>query len=562
MKQKLGFIILAILPLILSCNTNNAVKMVGALPIILPPAQITSSADGGQAVSQVNQAKDLAYNSTVILKSLGDLGLKILTAGPAPSGTPTTVSCTDYGMFSYTGTASNMTLTFNLCRMNGFQFDGTYILQGTAPSFTVTLGSSSSAFRIVDFNDSSYSAITGTMILEGLRFTMAGASTASGEQFTLTTSGKISSFDYVLLREFTVTLTNLASNYTSTIDPATNDKATTVLTNGSVTQNWVVGGMSLTYTDLLISKVELFSATTPTGPVYSSSDTTVNGTTAFSIVSGVSGIMSVTTSAAAPIHHNYSTGLTSAGTMTVSAVGAAVAAFNAPGDIDVAVSPDAPVTFTSEYFLNHAVKFFSMEQVLPAYQGKLGTAPTAAASGTTWPATMTVTALSSAPTKTDLNCYTDVHVNYYSPADYAIAPPVITWYIDYHVSDSCVPPSGIPFEQALNITTPDNSCDVGLDINASATDITSGGVEHYTASTMPDGYYVISINNWNCQTTVSNSASIIIGDYLFGPYNCTYSSVSADGTDPGAWCRIADLRMTGGSVDVLAPDSTIVPWHP
>jgi hypothetical protein len=171
---------------------------------------------------------------------------------------------------------------------------------------------------------------------------------------------------------------------------------------------------------------------------------------------------------------------------------------------------------------------------------------------------MTVTGLSSAPTSSDLGCYTDVHVNYY-----AVPPTPMTWYIDYHVSGGCTNPPGIPFQQALNITSPDTTCDVGLDINGADHDITSGGVEHYTASAMPAGYYVVSINNYDCDPTkISNMASIIIGDYLFGPYNCTYTASDTDGPTPGAWCRLADIRMNvDGSANVLAPDATINPWH-
>jgi hypothetical protein len=104
---------------------------------------------------------------------------------------------------------------------------------------------------------------------------------------------------------------------------------------------------------------------------------------------------------------------------------------------------------------------------------------------------------------------------------------------------------------------------MGLDINGADQDITSGGVEHFLAASMPMGYYILSINNYSCATTVENTATVMIGDYLFGPYTCTYTTSDGDGSASGAWCRLADIRVNAdGTIDVLAPNTTLNPWHP
>jgi hypothetical protein len=87
-------------------------------------------------------------------------------------------------------------------------------------------------------------------------------------------------------------------------------------------------------------------------------------------------------------------------------------------------------------------------------------------------------------------------------------------------------------------------------------------VEHFLAAKLPVGYYILSINNYSCATNVTNDATVLVGDYLFGPYACAYGDSDGDGSSPGAWCRIIDMRVNAsGSIDVLAPNATLTPWH-
>ena len=547
--------LIAVAVMVYACKAPT-VQPPAALP---PPAPITitTSYQGAQVVSEVNQAKELAYNSTIILKSLAAFGNDVIVSDPTITLTAA-VPCPDYGSYTYTGSVDgsgnyHLTLTFSICRANGLQFDGASTYQGTPANALVAL----SSIRVVRFNNANYSAITGTLSLGGLSFSMNSFTNGTDESYDIrVSSGTYAAFDYVMLGQFSLQMIGLNVSYVSSTDPATFNKTSSLLVNGLIRESWSGGFLLLTYSGFSVSKNEYYSAGPPAG--YSASDTIISGTVTISLTPGSygpSGIVSIATPTT-PIHHDYSTGMTTAGEITVTGTGTATATFNAGGDIDVAVSGGTPISFNREYFVNNMVNIFGMEQTLPQLQGPTGIAPTANAAGSSWPATMTVTALSLGP---DLGCFTDVHVNYYNPTDMLV--PTETTYVDYHVHESCTSPAGIPFMQMIDIDH-NGSCDFGLDIAAAQTDITSGGVEHFTATTVPEGYYVVSINNWGCPTTISNMASIIVGDYMFGTYNCTYTTASADGTTPGAWCRLADVRVNpDGTVDVVTPSPAFNPWH-
>jgi hypothetical protein len=245
--------------------------------------------------------------------------------------------------------------------------------------------------------------------------------------------------------------------------------------------------------------------------------------------------------------------MTTQGTLATNAT--ATIQYGAANTIDVSVAGSAPVNFAKEFMLLRSYDFYAMEQQLPIVSGTTGTAAGSI---------MSISALSTGPTPGDLNCYTDVHVSYFNTTSPVPATP-IAWYVHWASGlTSCVQQPGISFQEATSSTgVPTDPCDVGLDINGAATDITSGGVEHFLAANLPTGYYILSINNYSCATTVGNTATVMIGDYLFGPYTCTYSTSDGDGNSPGAWCRLTDVRVNAnGTIDVLAPDGLLNPWHP
>jgi hypothetical protein len=181
----------------------------------------------------------------------------------SPTVTPSaTVACPDYGSYDYSGSVNasgtySLSLTFSLCRMDGYQYDGTYTLTGTPANMNITLGSTSSAFRAVQFNANNYSAIIGTLSMPGMRYSMAGSSSGSSESYTIKPTGVITAFDYIMLGEFTVGLTGLTVDYSSSIDAVTRNRTTSLIVNGKDAK----AGRRLACSDLcelLVSKLGSF----------------------------------------------------------------------------------------------------------------------------------------------------------------------------------------------------------------------------------------------------------------------------------------------------------------
>ncbi len=466
----------------------------------------------------------------------------------------TPMPCKDYGAYTYTGTVDgngqySLELTYALCREEGFQYDGKLTATGTATDLFVALGGTSTSFRLIDYDSDSYRAITGILTLAGLSYSMTSSSGSTGSYF-IKPSGSISTFDYVTLGAYTVQFSNIQYDYT--IGTASTTRTTDVLVNGSMRQAWTGGSASILLTGFEVYRVEQGS-----GGSFTSGDTAISGTAQYdfgSPTTGLEGVLTVATQN--PIHTNYGNSATTTGTIVLTGTGTATAQYNANSTIDITATGMAAVAFAGQYHLNAVVGIYGFEQATPTVMGTTGTVSPLKATGSVWNATMTVTALSSG---SNLDCYTDVHVNYYDPLDLA----TIAWYVDWHIDlvNGCSKPGGIPFEEARDVNG-NSTCDAGLDINGADVDRTSGGVEHFTATDLPEGYYVVSINNWSCGTDTTNQATIIIGDYLFGTYSCTYTSSDGEGTTPGAWCRLADIRVNAdGTADVLAPDAAFTPWH-
>ena len=75
---------------------------------------------------------------------------------------------------------------------------------------------------------------------------------------------------------------------------------------------------------------------------------------------------------------------------------------------------------------------------------------------------------------------------------------------------------------------------------------------------------MISVDNFSLHGDAAAELylSLNIGDSVVGPYTSTLSVNDAETKLPAAWSRVADLRANSdGSIDVLAPDLTLNPWH-
>jgi hypothetical protein len=515
----------------------------GAIPVT--PAVITSSAEGADAASMALQSKELVVTSTNIFKDLGFISQSQMLSAATSTGTGT---CADYGTYDYTNIYNNASgkytviLTFNLCRQNDFQYDGLYMASGKSDLFTGKL----LGLKILNFQNN-YTTLIGSLVGYSVSYIMQGAGIASNATYTITTNGGMQAFDYYTLGQHTMTFGNLVTNYNVSTNNATNIQTTSLTANGIYSVQWTTKKTKLTYSDFKIDIQHQLSN--------NSKDISMAGRIAVDITpdSGIEGVFDIATttpvrSVAMPFPPK-----TTQGAFTIN--NTATALYGASDTIGVTAPGDAGLNFAKEFMLMKQPAFYAMEQQLPIVVGQSGQA-----SGNI----MSISALSTGVTSTDLNCYTDVHVNYYTQTS-PTAADTILWYVDWHQDlSTCATQTSIPFQQGTSSTgVATDPCDVGLDINGASTDITSGGVEHFLAADLPSGYYVLSINNYSCATTVTNVATVLVGDYLFGPYSCSYTNDDIEGQDPGAWCRLADMRVNPDrTITVLTPNVLLSPWHP
>lgn len=554
MKERYAFVVsICIMALFLlnNCEGNNSSGLITQSTTTQgadqgTPAVITTSGDGAAAASTVLQSKELVVASTNIFRDLGLIARSYMASAVTGTGTGT---CADYGTYNYNTTyistsgKYSILLTFNLCRQNGFQYDGNYMASGTSDLFTGRLV----GLKILNFQND-YTTLISSLTGVSLSYTMQGSGIASNATYTFTANGGLQAFDYYSLGQHTMNMNKLVTNYSVDTNNATNIQTTSLTANGTYSVKWTTNKTTLTYSDFKIDiQKQLANAT---------EDISMAGRVAadYTLSSDFGGIFDVATttpirSVVAPYPPK-----TTQGSFTIN--NAATARYGTTDTVAVSVPGDAPVSYAKEFMLMKKSDFYAMEQQLPIVSGQTGTA-----SGNI----MSISALSTGSTSTDLDCYTDVHVNYYSKTG-PTASDALLWYVDWHTSlSSCVTSTSIPFQQGTSSTgVSTDHCDVGLDINGAATDITSGGVEHFLAANLPAGYYVLSINNYSCATTVTNAATLLIGDYLFGPYHCSYTrSDGESGHVLGAWCRLIDIRVNvDKTVDVMTPDLSLAPWHP
>lgn len=513
----------------------------GGIPVITQtPVSITTSTEGASAASLILQSKELVMTSTNLFKNLGFIAQSQMVTAASGTGSGT---CADYGTYTYDRTYSGgayvVIYTFKLCRENDFQYDGSLVASGTQALFTGQMA----GLNILNFKNN-YTTLIGSLV-SSASFKMAGTGNAANGTYTITMNGSMAAFDYYTLGQHSMSFTALVSGFSVTTDGVTNIRSMDLTANGKYSVQRIKRE-TITY--------QSFNVNTQANLVTNVEDVSISGRLIADSTpnSGLEGVLDVTTITPIRTVLVPYPPTTTQGTIVTN--GSATAQYGAVNTILVSVGTDTPQSFAKEFMLMKQSDFYAMEQQLPIVSGTTGTA-----SGSI----MSISALSTAPTASALNCFTDVHVSYFLST--APTTTIPKWYVHWNSGlSTCVPQASIPYQEATSSTgIVTDPCDVGLDINGAATDITSGGVEHFLAAAMPTGYYVLSIDNWSCATTVANDATILVGDYLFGPFHCSYTLADKDGSAPGAWCRLADIRVNaGGVIDVLPPDGAIPPWHP
>jgi hypothetical protein len=211
-------------------------------------------------------------------------------------------------------------------------------------------------------------------------------------------------------------------------------------------------------------------------------------------------------------------------------------------------------TYGSQYELGQECPLATLDEPAPISSGLAGTASTANAVTTitlTWDGPGGVS-------RSDM----DLHMNYYATSAPTATTPGI-WFIDYHSGGACINPAGLDFGSDRVDVDSDGVCDIGLDYETTL----GYGPEHITATRLPAGYYVISVNDFSSgDATVTVTVSIQIGGSMFGPFTHAFTAADVtadeDGVNTNAWFAVADLVVDGaGNVTVKAHDAALELWH-
>ena len=205
---------------LLNCsNGNNSSGLGGTTGTVATeqaPTAITTSADGAAAAALVLQSKELVVTSTTLFKNIGFITQAQMVSAATVSGSG---SCSDYGTYDYNSiyntTSGNYTvlIVFNLCRENGFQYDGGYSAYGKYLQFTGRLG----GLKIMNFKNN-YTTLIGSLVGISLSFKMEGAGDSANAMYTIMSNGSMQAFDYYSLGQHSMTFSNLKTNYNIGID--------------------------------------------------------------------------------------------------------------------------------------------------------------------------------------------------------------------------------------------------------------------------------------------------------------------------------------------------------
>lgn len=505
-------------------------------------------------------------------------------------GTP--VACNDGGTvtsdFTYDPADSSFSLnmTYNDCleygeRLNGpMKISGVYSATGNE-TFTITMGDGNLTIESTDFKAEQFMDTTYTTLyayyLADMSVSGSGEESTGNYSFTMTANGKEKYSDYTEVYNMTFSNLKFVSTF---VAPATTTGAFsgTDTVNGGFTESWTgtsgTESVSTTFTSFVIAW------SVPAGAAYYefSADGTVATDFTPDAYCGIEGTWVIDTTTPIQIDNN---GVPLQGVMVINSN--TTIKFDDPdgsGKVTVTVTGGTPTTYNSINELEATCKMADFEADTTASTTVTSTTQNQTVTGT--PSSMVITAKSTFPTSSasSLDCYTDLHVNFYKAASYTTAPTSTTagtWYVDWHIgligvdattgkndsSKLCTSPTdgSVNYWEALDLNG-DGVCDVGLDIEGGMTDDTDNGIEHFIAKTLPAGYYVVSVNNYSCATDVQSAVSIQVGNSLFEGYNGTYSLVSAEGATDGAWYRVTDIRVNDdGTVNLLAPDANLKPWH-
>ncbi len=506
---------------------------------------------------------------------------KAKTMNAMKSATTTTIpmsfiDCSDGGSIDFDGSIDTGTgvITLNLnadsCRESGSVLTGLMSITGSTDAsgaFNVTeqLGiDADNMLSILEFSDNNYTVLVSqmdtlvTMSMNGGVSTTTGSITSS----TIGANGTMNVLDFFNQGSYNMTFTNLSIGMSDTT-AASGVRTNASTVNGGFSESWtdasVAKSVSMTFSQFAASDVHSSATAAPY-------DESIAGgfSVAFTPKDCVEGAYSFETKT--PVHYDAS-GMTTAGEININST-ADVTYLN-DGTITVATD-GTPVYSGDEFGLASVCAFQTFDEPAPVSSGS---------TGTTSGSSMTVTLSWNGPggvSSSDM----DLHMNYYNTQT-PTAATTGSWYIDYHSSDPgsspfgtctsgiCASPTGLTMSNGVDLNN-DGIYDIGLDF-----DNTDGyGPEHITATVLPAGYYVISVDAYSSNDpTVPVSVSVQIGSAIFGPFTHTFGDSTTSALDiadgeagtsgnAAAWFPVADLKVDGsGNVQVLAHNPDLEPWH-
>jgi hypothetical protein len=558
---------------------------------------ITNNTQGTQAASSSTQGSSMAEGSSQTFSNLGSVGLSAMTGAPtfktskvfkpgpamgraikmteklaksraanaaaraikrskanimnAPTATGSD-PCTNGGTASWNLTASDtgtntftFDITFASCRENDSQLDGIYRVvasansAGTGFNMSITLGPTAD-FTILDYS-SGYAALmaksTMTNFSLGINMVTSGTSTADlSVTSTMTAAGAMTVHDFFSLEDYSLSFTNYSIVF------AMSTGTFSITSNGNFSETWTnAAGTNSVEASFSALKIETTS-TAAYEDIALSGSFTIN----FTPDACHEGTYTFVTSPKIRFDNNL--GRTVAGVVTIN--GATTITFNADGTITVATAGTSQ-TYDSDYELEQVCPIATLDESEPVSSGSTGTTSAANAS-------MTITMNWTDPVSGTSNADMDLHLNYYATQT-PTATTVGTWNVDWNHGSICTNPTGVDLGTDNVDVNGDGICDVGLDY-----DNTSGyGPEHITATEIPAGYYVISVNSFGLADPQEKvDVSIQIGNSMFGPFSHTFTSAGGEDQLPEHWFAVADMVVdSAGNVTVKAHDLNLELWH-
>lgn len=504
-------------------------------------------------------AAELSFAQATTLKAAAVFdAARAASAGATQTISSTTESCTDGGTVAYSGTyddvsgAYDISFSFSDCRESTPDGDGTAMngpmgfssTDGT--NFTMTMGDGDSSLESTDLTvqlySGNYTNFYGSMLADmsmDMSYTVddnGTAADASDDSYT---------FSYAVngseqYNDFTNTYTIAYSSFN--LDAV-------MAADGSSGQETVAGGFSEEWTEdgtnqgVAITFTSFVTDWTASSTAF---DYAVNGTVGLDFTpddlcyEGTNTIATTT-----DIHVLYDNGYPTAGVVQITDASSNTSTITYNSDGTVTVSDGSN---TDTYDSAAEMELSCPLQDFDDTTAETNTSGTGTATGDDMLITLTWTGGSTS----DM----DLHTYYYDTTSPS-STTTVTSYINYTGYSYCIAPTdSTVYWDGMDLNG-DGTCEAGLDYD----DTEGYGPEHITATSLPDGYYVVVVNSFSLDDdpNATVSVTIKIGGTLFEFPTHTFTTADGYGTDPNSWYRVADIRVSGGTAEVIAPNTNLEP---